>query len=129
MGRMPMGRDGLSLIEVVVAMLVLTVGLLGLAAGTGWVIGSVERARIETARSAALQTAIEQIRATPFDALVDGEAEDGPYRLTWRELEADTRTRVMEVVVTGPGVVRISAGQPMVSATAADTVRYRVVRR
>jgi len=125
----PTGRAGLSLVEVVVAMLVLTVGLLGLAAGTGWMIGSVERARIETARSAALQTAIEQMKATPFTQITSGEVDDGPFTLSWSEIEGDSRSRLMQVVVTGPGVVRVSGGQPLISTTVADTVQYRVLRR
>ncbi len=129
MMKMPMGRDGLSLIEVVVAMLVLTVGLLGLAAGTGWVIGSVERARVETARSAALQTAIEQLKATPFPEITAGEMEDGPYTLSWTQLDGNARSRLMEVVVTGPGVESMSGGQPIMSMTVADTFQYRVLRR
>jgi Tfp pilus assembly protein PilV len=126
---LPSGKAGLSLVEVVVAMLVLTVGILGLAAGTGWVVGSVERARIETARAAALQTAIERIKATPFDEITAGESDDGPYRLSWTEVDGDGRSRVMEVVVVGPGVVGMGGGHPVVSTVAADTVLYRVLRR
>ncbi len=121
-------RSGFSLVEVVVAMLVLTVGLLALAAGTGWVIRSVEVARIETARSAALQTGIEQVRATPFDDLTGGSVAVGEYQVTWTELETTNRSRLFGFEVVGPGVGGAGAAFAPIRPDVVTTFEYRVVR-
>jgi prepilin-type N-terminal cleavage/methylation domain-containing protein len=124
----PSGRGGFSLVEVVVAMLVLTVGLLGLAAGTGWVIRSVEVARIETARAAALQSGIEQVRATPFDDLANGSATVGDYEVTWTELAMTNRSRLFEFEVVGPGVGPGGGSFAPILGDVATTFEYRVMR-
>jgi prepilin-type N-terminal cleavage/methylation domain-containing protein len=124
----PLGRGGFSLVEVVVAMLVLTVGLLGLAAGTGWVIRSVEVARIETARAAALQSGIEQVRATPFDDLANGSTTVGDYEVTWTELAMTNRSRLFEFEVVGPGVGPGGGSFAPILGDVATTFEYRVMR-
>jgi prepilin-type N-terminal cleavage/methylation domain-containing protein len=121
-------RGGFSLVEVVVAMLVLTVGLLALAAGTGWVIRSVEVARIETARSAALQSGIEQVRGTPFDDLAAGSATVGNYQVTWREVEATNRSRLFEFAVVGPGVGPGGGTFAPILTDVSTSFQYRVIR-
>jgi prepilin-type N-terminal cleavage/methylation domain-containing protein len=126
--RLASGRGGFSLVEVVVAMLVLTVGLLGLAAGTGWVIRSVEVARIETARAAALQTGIEQVRATPFEDLANGSATVGDYEVTWTELAMTNRSRLFEFEVVGPGVGPGGGSFAPILGDVATTFEYRVMR-
>ena len=119
---------GFSLVEVVVAMLVLTVGLLGLAAGTGWVIRSVEVARIETARSAALQSGIEQVRGTPFDDLASGSATVGDYEVTWGEVESNNRSRLFEFAVVGPGVGPGGGTFAPILPNVSTSLQYRVIR-
>lgn len=120
-----MGRDGLTLIEVIVAMLVLTVGLLALAAGTGFAIRNVEVARVETNRAAAKQSAIESLQATPFDDVTGGSETVGAYQVSWREIGSDSNWKLMEIVVQGPG--RVPGGT--VQAAVSDTVQYRLVAR
>jgi prepilin-type N-terminal cleavage/methylation domain-containing protein len=120
-----MGRDGLTLIEVIVAMLVLTVGLLGLAAGTGYAIRNVELARVETNRAAAKQSAVETLQATPFDDVMAGSETIGAYQVTWSQLSSDSNWRLMEIVVEGPGRAAGGTVRGMVS----DTIQYRLVAR
>ncbi len=121
-------RAGFSLVEVVVAMLVLTVGLLGLAAGTGWVIRSVEVARIETARSTALQSGIEQVRGTPFDDLAPGSAVVGNYEVTWIEVESTNRSLLFEFAVVGPGVGPGGGTFAPILTDVSTSFQYRVIR-
>lgn len=120
-------RDGFSLIEVIVAMMVLAVGLLGLAAGTGWMIRTVHFGELETKRSAALQSAVETVRATGDPA--DGSATFGDYTVTWTVDPGDQHSRPVEFVVVGPG--RVSGGgggMPEVDNAVADTFNMRIMR-
>jgi len=123
------GRDGLSLVELVIAMLVLTVGLLGMAAGTGWMIRSVDLARLDTARSAALQEGIEIVRDTPYGDLVGGQLTAGDFEVRWTLVEQEMNSVLVEFVVIGPGRAPGSVGPTAeVSMDAADTLRYRINR-
>lgn len=120
-----MGRNGLTLIEVVVAMIVLAVGLLGLAAGTGWAVRSAELSRIETNRATAKQSAVEELRATPFNQVGTGTATFGAYDVSWRQEDSDQNWRLMEIVVQGPG--RVPGGAGTVEGQVTDTIFYRLI--
>jgi prepilin-type N-terminal cleavage/methylation domain-containing protein len=123
-------RAGFSLIEVIVAMVVLTVGLLGLAAGTGWMIRTVQFGQIESARSTALQSAVESVRAAPFASMADGSGTYGEHAVAWTLGGGDQRSRIVQFVVSGPGRERLTgAGMPTVVPNAVDTFTYRIVRR
>jgi prepilin-type N-terminal cleavage/methylation domain-containing protein len=123
-------RAGFSLIEVIVAMVVLTVGLLGLAAGTGWMIRTVQFGQIETARSTALQSAVESVRAVPFASMTSGSETYGDHAVAWTLGGGDQRSRVVQFVISGPGRERISGqGMPTVVPNVVDTFTYRIVRR
>lgn len=123
-------RAGFSLVEVIVAMMVLTIGLLGMAAGTGWMIRTVHFGELETARSAAFQSAVESLRAQSFDDLANGSETFGDFTVSWTLGGGGNLARDVEIVVVGPG--RSSAeggGMPSVSEAVADTFTYRILRR
>jgi type II secretory pathway pseudopilin PulG len=122
--------DGLSLVELVVAMLVLAIGLLGMAAGTGWMIRAVDLAQLETARGAALQSAVETIRGTEWNDLEDGQGTFGDYTVRWTTVTATAEGRHFRFEVVGPGRGTTgSQGLPHISQTASMTLDYRVSRR
>ncbi len=124
-------RQGFSLIEVVVAMLLLTVGLLGLAAGTGWVLRSTEGARIDTARATALQSAVEQVRALDDASLAEGGALDlpGTYQATWEPMGTGVNSTQVRIILRGERhEVRAGGALPTLAPAAVDTLLYRVVR-
>ena len=124
-----MNNRGLSLIEVVVALLVLTVGLLGLAAGTGFVIRSTEVARVDTNRAAAIQSGIEALRAVPFADVGTDTREIGAFTISWSQLDSATDWRLMQIIVDGPGrTPGGGTGLQGLSTTAVDTVTYRLIR-
>lgn len=122
-------RGGFSLIEVIVAMLVLTVGVLGLAAGTGWMIRTVHYGELETDRSTALQSAIETVRSGAFDDLQDGSDTFGDYTVSWTIGLGTAQARNVEFVVVGPGRLPSDGGMPEISNAVADTFNYPVLRR
>ncbi len=104
----PSGRDGFSIVELVVAMLILTVGLLGLAAATGHVIRNTETGRVDTERAQVRQSAVELLRAQAdesFDQNLDtaDPIEIGRYEVTWVEIQGGDNSRVFEITIVGPG--------------------------
>ncbi len=129
-GAGPRGRAGFSLVEVIVALLVLTIGLLGLAAGTGWMIRTVHFGQVETARSTALQSAVESVRAMPYGSVVDGSEAFGDHTVAWEVTATGQQSRVVRFIVTGPGrQASAGGGMPEVTPNAVDTFTYRLMRR
>lgn len=123
-------RDGFSLIEVIVALLVLTVGLLGMAAGTGWVVRTVHYGELESDRSTAFRSAIEVVQSTPFDEIEDGSGSFGDYTVSWTVMPGSAQSRPVEFVVVGPGRDPDASGTgPGISDAVADTFDYHVLRR
>jgi Tfp pilus assembly protein PilV len=62
-------REGISLIEVIVAMLILSVGVLAMGASTGYVLSQVRAAELRTDRMTAVHQVAEQLRAVAWDDL------------------------------------------------------------
>jgi prepilin-type N-terminal cleavage/methylation domain-containing protein len=62
-------RDGFSLIEVIVALVILTVGVLAMGASTGYVMTQVRAAELRTDRMTAIHQVTERLRAVPWDNL------------------------------------------------------------
>jgi len=59
-------RGGFSLVEVMVATMVLTVGLLAMAASTGYLSAQLRSTTFDTRRTAVKQQVVEQLRAMPW---------------------------------------------------------------
>lgn len=119
---------GFSLVELVIAVLILSVGVLGLAGTTGYVVRSITLADLNTERAAALQSAMERIRATPFGALSDGADTVGNFELTWEVTLAGANVRDVRIISVGPGLSGTGTGMPSIVPNAADTFEYTVVR-
>lgn len=79
-----LGRRGFSLIELIVAILILTVGILGLAATASSVTKMVGWGGRYGASAVVASAQLEQLRATPCASLASsGSATKGIYTLTW----------------------------------------------
>ena len=63
------GRAGFSLIEVMVAMVILTFGVLALASETGFFFTQIRVADADTDRNMAITRTIEEIRSQEFDSV------------------------------------------------------------
>jgi len=59
----PRAREGFSIVELIIAMVILTAGLLAMASASGFSTLSVQMAASRTARSAAVASEIESVRA------------------------------------------------------------------
>jgi prepilin-type N-terminal cleavage/methylation domain-containing protein len=117
-------RAGFSLVELIMALLVLALGVLGLSTSTLLVTRQLTLAEITTFRAAAVQSTLERIRATPFDSLSMGSDSIGPMLVTWTAIIATTQSTDIEIVTVGPGLASASTGLGSVT----DTVVFRVLR-
>lgn len=102
----PQNREGFSLVELVVAMMVLTVGLLAMATSTGYVAARITAATWDTQRSVAREQVVERLRATPFANLGSSTADTtiGRFTMRWREVTPAPHANVrrIEVIAVGP---------------------------
>ena len=121
-------RAGFTMVEVIIAIIILAVGLLGMAGTTALVVRQISLAEVSTERSVALQTTLERLRALPFDSVVSGTDSVGIFSVQWLVTVPSNQWRVVEVVTTGPGMARGSGGFPMLSRSVPDTFTYRIIR-
>ena len=119
-------RAGFSLVEVLVALVILTVGVLGLAGTTVLVVRQVTMADLATERAAALQSVVEQLRATPYDDLAAGSETVGLFSVSWTPAALSTSTMV-RVVTTGPGLETGTGSMPYLAGSVVDTFNYRII--
>lgn len=125
--RVPVPAEaGFSLIELMVALVILTVGVLGLAAVTAFTVQNVTAAELDTARGQALQTVVERLRALPYDSLRSGDAVVGDYKVTWSVTD-NVNSSTITVVTLGPGMTPgYDGAMPSISGAVADTFTYTV---
>ena len=120
-------RGGFSLAEVVVSMVVLIYGLLGLAGSTMYFVREVRVAELSTKRTVAVRSTLERARAMPFDSVGAGLDSVGEYELNWTATAETTRTKLIRVIATGPGLMS-GANGPVIAAAAVDTIDFRTYR-
>ena len=116
------------MVEVIIAVVILAVGLMGMAGTTALVVRQVSLADVTTERSAALQSTIERLRALPFNNLADGTDSVGVFQVSWTVTNPNGRWAAVQIVTTGPGVKTMDGGFPMLNPSVPDTFTYRILR-
>jgi prepilin-type N-terminal cleavage/methylation domain-containing protein len=120
-------EHGFSIVELMVALVILTVGVLSLAAATGYVSTQVRAGDLRTERAAALQQVIENLRATPFQNLTTVDESQaitvGDFRFWWTV----TRTGYLAQIDIYSRAVRAVPGAPNHGAVAPDTFSFSIV--
>ena len=122
-------RSGFTIIEVVIAIIVLAFGLLGMAGTTALVVRQISLAEVTTERSVALQSTLERLQSLPFDSVVPGTDSVGVFGVRWSVTASLAEFKVLEVVTRGPGLKAASGGFPMLVNNVPDTFIYRVIRK
>ncbi len=89
------GREGVSLVEILVGVVILAVALLGLAAAGGVAARQVYMGRVDMGRWAALQEQLESLVAQGYDSVETGSANVQGYPMTWEV----TGTNPKQVIV------------------------------
>jgi prepilin-type N-terminal cleavage/methylation domain-containing protein len=102
-----MNRDGFTLIEVIVALLIFAVAILALTSSTGFVGLQMQAADLRTERSVARQQALEQLRAQDFDGILSaaksmGHATNG-YQVWWDVVDLQWALKEVRIYTEGPG--------------------------
>ena len=121
-------RAGVSLLETIVAMVLLSYGVLGLVGTNVYVLHQVTVADLNTKRAAAVGSVMERVKAQPFDSVSSGSDTLGLYTLAWTSSAVASRTKLIQLISTGPGSV-IGPNGPTVDPAAVDTLSYRLIRR
>lgn len=98
-------RRGFTVVETVIAMLILTSGLLGMASATAGMIRMLSRAKNSTAVAAHGKEVLERLRAGGCAALADSSTSfDGRYLFTWTvTIPSGANTKRIRLVATYPG--------------------------
>lgn len=123
-------KGGFTLLEVVIALLVLTLGALALAATTVNVVRQGQMADLKTERVAARRAVIEEIHASPWDDVSSGADTVGRYVVAWSVRTETTVLKELAIVTTGPAVVADgSTGPGAIRPDAVDTLTYRILKR
>ncbi len=128
-GGLELGREGLTPVEVMAAILVLTLGLLSLSAGSGWMIRSAHATQHEHQRIFALQAMVEEVSAVPFEKLQSGRTSWGDFDISWTLLDQEVNSALVEFVAVGPRGLSRGAGGTTPFRVPADTLQYRSARR
>lgn len=121
-------RAGFTMVEVIVAMIVLAFGLLGMAGTTALVVRQVSLADVTTERSVALQSTLERLQALPFDSVANGSDSIGLFGVQWSVTSSSNQWKLVEVVTAGPGMSSGGGALPMLTKNVADTFSYRIIR-
>lgn len=126
-GKPELKRGGFTLVEVIIAIIILAVGLMGMAGTTALVVRQITLADVTAERSAALQTTLERLRALPFDSVRAGSDSIGIYSIRWTVTTVRNEWKNVNVITLGPGM-NSRNGFPMLSPAVPDTFTYRIIR-
>ena len=121
-------RSGFSLVEVVCAVLIMSVGLLGMAATTTVLVHQTNISELKTQRALAMQQGIERVRALAYDSLSSGSDSSGVFEVSWSTTAESDLVKTVQIVTAGPGLVSRSGAPPAIQHNVPDTLNYRVVR-
>jgi prepilin-type N-terminal cleavage/methylation domain-containing protein len=119
-------RGGFTVIEVIIAMVILTVGVLGLAGTTAFFVRQVTQADLMTERVAAFQTIVDRMQSLPYDSVTAGTDSVGIYAVAWTVVDNGSQNKTVTIITTGPGT---RGAPPQNDPAVVDTFAFRVLRR
>jgi prepilin-type N-terminal cleavage/methylation domain-containing protein len=123
----PTSRGGFSMVEVIVAIMVLTIGVLGLAGTTAYIVRQITLADLMTERSAAFQTIIDRLQSQPYANVTSGSDSIGVFRITWTSTNDGPQNKIVQMITVGPGLG--GALVPTNDPQDTDTFTFRILRR
>lgn len=100
-------RDGFSLVELIVALVILSVGILSMGASTGYIMNQIRLSELRSERMAAVRQAAEIVRGHAWTE-VGQLCADSTFRLEQFEVSCrvttpSTTLQRVQLVSTGPG--------------------------
>lgn len=125
-------RRGYSLVELVIAVVILAVGILGLAGATSWAVRQVNVADLRTERAMVVQSVLERLKAADFDDVRNGQKDGSgglrPFTTEWTTTEENYDLVAVEVVTVGPGYQPRQGAMPVLVPNKADTFHFQIPR-
>lgn len=118
---MSRGRGGFSLVEVVVAMLILTIGILAMAASTGYILSEVRMATFRAERNVAVGEMTQQLRGINWNNLggaCGSSVTVGDYTVSCTMNQPSVNLREAILVSVGPGYSAGAVEMDVVDSTA-----------
>ncbi|MBT8489015.1 MAG: prepilin-type N-terminal cleavage/methylation domain-containing protein [Gemmatimonadetes bacterium] len=123
----PSGRSGFSLVEVIIAIVILAVGVLGLAGSTAYIVRQITFSDLLTERSIAFQTVIDRLQSLPYDSVLNGDDSVGVFYIRWEVTPDGAQSKMVRMWTTGPGMA--NAPVPTNNPLHVDSFDFRVLRR
>jgi prepilin-type N-terminal cleavage/methylation domain-containing protein len=121
-------KSGFTIVEVVVALMVLTIGVVGMASTTLWVVRSVAIADATSKRTAALQSTVERLSGMDFDSLLAGSDSIGRFAVAWTiSGTGHSPSRTVTIVTEGPGLTAVAGSLPVMSNSVVDSFVYKII--
>jgi len=120
-------RSGVSLVEVVIAIVILAIGVVGLGGTTAHIVRQTTLSDLMTERSAAFQTVIDRIQSLPYDSVTSGSDSVGIFALKWSSVNDGPQNKIVTIVTVGPGLGGTT--YPTNDPQVVDTFTFRVLRR
>jgi prepilin-type N-terminal cleavage/methylation domain-containing protein len=122
-------RGGFTMVEVIVAITILTVGVLAMASTTAYVVRQTTFADLLTERAAAFQTVVDKLQAMPYTSVTTGSETIGLFTTTWSSVDDGAQSKLVTIVSVGPGLDQSgSSPYPVMSRVAVDTFVFRKLR-
>ncbi len=129
-GDHPHASAGFTMVELIIAIVVLAVGVLGLAGTTAYIVRQVTLADLMTERAVALQSVIEEVQATPFASIGSGADSVGAFAVSWSSAAETSQSLLVTAITVGPGLATAaSSPSPALGPNVADTFVFRVINR
>ena len=119
-------REGFSLVEIIVAMVILAFGMLAMAASTGYIAGQMRASAFDTKRNIARQQVIEQLRGTFWASIATNTTglAVGPYTVTWAITSQTNVNKRLNIITSGPGYGR--SASKAAQTTVVDTTKIAI---
>lgn len=120
-------RGGFSMVEVIIAVIILSIGVLGLAGSTGHMVRQVTLADLQTERSVAFQMIVDRLQSLPYDSVTAGSDSVGVFALRWTVTPDGPQTKMVRIYTLGPGIGGTTS--PTNNPQQLDSFDFRVLRR
>ncbi|MDA1103767.1 MAG: hypothetical protein O2956_09255 [Gemmatimonadetes bacterium] len=110
-----------------IAIVILAVGVLGLAGSTAYIVRQITLSDLMTERSVAFQTIIDRLQSLPYASVVAGSDSVGIYALSWTVTPDGPQSKMLRIWTLGPGIGGTTSQTN--NPQQLDSFDFRILRR